>query len=131
MAKKGGGGLLLGIVVVPSHLHELHIAVEGHHLHSVGRGILDLGYLLARVGVDDPASIHTQRLNNLDLSLMGQKQTGSEQETQSQGSRVGVKAISINQEMFRKKHTLLAQSKPAPKEAKVVTTVRLSLHLTA
>lgn len=79
---------LLGIVVAPSHLHELHVAVEGHHLHSVGRGILDLGHLLAGVGVDDPVSVHTQRLNDLDLSLMGQRRTGSVQETQSQGSRV-------------------------------------------
>ncbi len=51
------------------HLHELHFTVKGHHLHSVSRGVFDLRHLLAGVGVDDPAGLHTHRLHELDLGL--------------------------------------------------------------
>lgn len=51
------------------HLHELHFTIKCHLLDTMGRGILDLGRLLARVGIDDSARRNTQRLNELNLRL--------------------------------------------------------------
>lgn len=50
---------LLGVVVAASHFQELHFTIEGHHLDSVSRRVFDLRNLLARVGVDDVAGIHS------------------------------------------------------------------------
>lgn len=54
-----------------SNLHKLHFTVKGHHLHPMGRSILDLGHLLAGIGINDPAGVHSKRLDDLDLSLKG------------------------------------------------------------
>lgn len=58
------------------HLHELHVTVKCHHLHSVSRGVFDLRHLLAGVGIDDPAGIHTHRLHDLDLRLAEERIRG-------------------------------------------------------
>lgn len=63
----------LGIVMAPRHLHELHFAVERHHLHPVGRGVFDLRHLLAGVRVDDPGRLHAHRLHELNLRLRSQR----------------------------------------------------------
>ena len=62
-------GALLGVVVAAGHFHEFHLAVEGHPLDSVSRRVFDLRDLLARVGIDDFAGIHSQRLDQLNLRL--------------------------------------------------------------
>lgn len=53
------------------HFHEFHLAIKGHHLDPMGRRILDLRNLLAGVGIDDSAWIHSQRLDQLNLGLEG------------------------------------------------------------
>lgn len=59
----------LGVVVTTGHFHELHLAIKCHHLDPMGRRILDLRDLLAGVGIDNSAWIHSQRLNQLNLRL--------------------------------------------------------------
>lgn len=61
----------LGIVMTAGYFHEFHLAIKGHHLDPMGRCILDLRNLLAGVGIDDSAWIHSQRLNQLNLRLVG------------------------------------------------------------
>lgn len=61
----------LGIFMTAGHFHEFHLAIKGHHSDTVGRCVLDLGNLLAGVGIDDSAWIHSQRLNHMNLRLEG------------------------------------------------------------
>lgn len=55
--------------MIAGHFHQFHLAIKSHHLDAMGRRILDLRNLLAGVGIDDSAWIHTQRLNQLNLRL--------------------------------------------------------------
>lgn len=61
----------LGIVMTAGHFQEFHLAIKSHHLDPMGRRILDLRNLLAGVGIDNSAWIHSQRLNQLNLHLEG------------------------------------------------------------
>ena len=62
------------------HFHEFHLAIKGHHLDPMSRRILDLRNLLAGVGIDDSAWIHSQRLNQLNLRLAADN-TNSQEKT--------------------------------------------------
>lgn len=76
MAKKKKD--LLGLVMATGHFLEFHLAIKGHHLNPIGRRILYLRNLLAGVGIDDSAWIHSQRLDQLNLRL-GSDNTNSQQ----------------------------------------------------
>ena len=63
------------------NLSKLPLIVKGHHLDPIGKGIFELGRLLAGVGIDDPAGFHPKRCHQLNLILekrnRAQAQTGS------------------------------------------------------
>lgn len=120
------------------HFHEFHLAVKGHHPHPMGRCILDLRNLLAGVCIDDSAWIHSQRLDQMNLIL--EVEEGEKNLVTRPASAISaychngfVVSLFLEHLVLQEvsKLTLLAQSKPAPRDARVMTTARLLLHLTA